>query len=260
MNYRTLYHLCIKHDYFEKGICRAIQCRISAAEATLWNRRGLLFLPTDKNEWSILYDKDSAGVDTTSDVLTLNMGIVDPAFVLYTRWDDFHPESAYRLELPVEADSIEGASAIRETAPKRDFGFGFCQVHIRITEELFSAAQRDLPKNCTLQFHVQQCHWEYLLVPRKGETAVAEKFIMEEADGKLHFAPFTLIKTYGQELLRTVSEEAVPMQERYSYRLKVSSFAGNFGRKQIVLNHANPPEPGKFSDVPPGLLRQVYNL
>lgn len=258
MNYRPLYNLCIKHDYFDKGICRAIQCRI--AEATLWNRRGLLFLPVSPNEWTILYDKDSAGVDTTADVLTLNMEIIDPAFVLYTHWNDFHPGSAYSMELPAETGSIEGASVIREAVPKQDIGFGFCQVHLRMTEKLFSAAQRGTPMNCTLQFHAIECQWEYLLVPRKGKTVVAEKFIMEETEGKLHFSPFTLIKTYGQELLRTVSEEAIPMREHYPYKLKVSSFAGNSGRKRIVLKHAAPPEPDKFLDVSPGLLRQVCNL
>ena len=83
---------------------------------------------------------------------------------------------------------------------------------------------------------------------------------MEETGGKLHFPPFEPVKMYGRDMLRTVSEETVPMHERYGYRLKVVSPAGNTGRKQTLLRHIDPPEPGRFLDVDAGLLRQVCIL
>ena len=65
---------------------------------------------------------------------------------------------------------------------------------------------------------------------------------------------------YGREMLRTVSEESVPMHESYGYRLKVVVPTDGTGRKQTVLRHIDPPEPGRFMDAEPGLLRQVCSL
>ena len=84
-NYRTLYSLTVEHGYFDNGTCRALRCRISPRGADLWRRRGLLFRQSGPNAWTVLYDSDGAGVDTSSDTLLLEMDITDPAFVLYTQ-------------------------------------------------------------------------------------------------------------------------------------------------------------------------------
>ena len=152
-NYRTLYSLTVEHGYFDNGTCRALRCRISPRGADLWRRRGLLFRQSEPNAWTVLYDSDGAGVDTSSDTLLLEMDITDPAFVLYTQWDGFRPTSAYGLELPAVSGTVEAAQSIRETAPKRGIGEGFCTVRIRLTDGLFRAAQDGTPESCTLVFH-----------------------------------------------------------------------------------------------------------
>lgn len=260
MNYRPLYSLRVEHDYFDRGICRALRCRISPTESALWHRRGLLFRWLGENEWTILYDSEGAGVDTSSDVLALEMEIADPAFVLYTQWDGFRPASAYGLELPLKKETADAAKAIRETAPKRGICSGFCRINIRMTDKLVKAARDGKPMTCILQFHAPAYRWEYLLVPRDGDNAQTERYLMEETGGKLHFSPFEPVRIYGKDMLRTVSEEAVPMRERYDVRLKLVSQAGNTGRKQTLLRHIDPPEPGRFLDVDAGLLRQVCIL
>ncbi len=260
MNYRPLYNLRVEHDYFDRGVCRALRCQISPTESALWHRRGLLFRQLGENKWTILYDSEGAGVDTSSDVLTLEMEMTDPAFVLYTQWEGFRPTSAYGLELPVQEEMQEAVRIIREVAPKRKIGSGFCRIGIRMTEALWQAAQEGSPQGCTLCFHAPQRRWEYLVVPRDGDTSLPERFVLEEVAGKLHFSPFRPVRIYGQDMLRTVSEEAVPMRERYAVRLKLVSPAGNTGRKQTLLRHIDSPEPGRFLDVDAGLLRQVCIL
>ena len=259
MNYRPLYSLRVMHDYFDRGVCRALRCRIAPAEARLWHRRGLLLRQLDGNEWTILYDSDGAGVDTASDVLVLEMEMADPAFVLYTQWDGFNPNAAHGLKLPQEEEIADAVKSIRETAPGRAIGSGFCTIRIRMTDKMVKAAQDRKPMGCTLQFHAPSCRWEYLLVPRGGDTAEAGKYLLEEAGGKLHFPPFAPERIYGRRMLRAVSEESVPMRERYGYRLRVVA-AGSGGRKQTVLRHIAPPEPGRFLDAEAGLLRQVCSL
>lgn len=260
MDYRPLYSLRVGHDYFNGGICRSLRCRISPAETGLWHRRGLLFRQLGENEWTILYDHGGAGVDTSSDVLALELDLSDPSFVLYTLWDGFDPGAAYGLELPLEEEAADAVQVVRKAAPKRGLGAGFCCVRIRMTDKLVEAAREGRPMTCTLQFHAPACRWEYLLVPRHGENVPAGKYLMEEAGGKLHFPPFEAARMYGRDVLRTVSEEPVPMRESYGYWLKVVAPAGGAGRKQTVLRHIDPPEPGRFMDAAPGLLRQVCSL
>lgn len=141
MDYRPLYNLRVEHDYFDGGVCRSLRCQISSAEAALWHRRGLLFRQLGENEWAILYDNDGAGVDTSSDVLALEMDMSDPSFVLYTLWDGFDPGAAYELELPLKKETADAVKVIRKTAPKRGIGSGFCRIRIRMTDKIVKAAR-----------------------------------------------------------------------------------------------------------------------
>ena len=163
--YRPLYSLRVEHDYYDNLACRALAFRLKAGGVDLCRRRGLLFRQTAVNEWTLLYDCDSAGVDTSSDKVEAELCITDPAFVLFTDWAALRPENAYTLELPASRDTVEATEAIRESADRRRIGSGFCSVSILMTEKILAAAQKEKHKTCTLRFHAPQCKWEYLLVP-----------------------------------------------------------------------------------------------
>lgn len=60
--YRPLYSLRVEHDYYDNLACRALAFRLKASGVDLCRRRGLLFRQTAVNEWTLLYDCDSAGV------------------------------------------------------------------------------------------------------------------------------------------------------------------------------------------------------
>lgn len=114
-NYRPLYSFRIEHDYFAEGICRSLQCAVLPSGGELMTQRGLLLRQTARNEWTVLYDTEGAGVDINSDVITFGMTISDPAFVLYTQWPGFDPGAVYQLELPL-AESTADATDDRQTA------------------------------------------------------------------------------------------------------------------------------------------------
>lgn len=101
--YRPLYSLRVEHDYYDNLACRALAFRLKAGGVDLCRRRGLLFRQTAVNEWTLLYDCDSAGVDTSSDKVEAEFCITDPAFVLFTDWAALRPENAYTLELPANS-------------------------------------------------------------------------------------------------------------------------------------------------------------
>ncbi|MBM6669920.1 hypothetical protein H6B14_03935 [Phocaeicola coprophilus] len=105
--YRPLYSLRVEHDYYDNLACRALAFRLKASGVDLCRRRGLLFRQTAVNEWTLLYDCDSAGVDTSSDKVEAELCITDPAFVLFTDWAALRPENAYT---PVPSDVSSGGT------------------------------------------------------------------------------------------------------------------------------------------------------
>lgn len=257
--FQPIFSMRVVHDYYEKLDCRALTFRLTAGGIDLCRRRGLLFRQTAVNEWTLLYDRDSAGVDPDSDRIEAELCITDPAFVVFTDWKTLRPDKAYVLELPEAHDTVDATEAIRESPEKRRIGSGFCSVGIRMTQEILEAAQNGKHKTCTLQFHAPSCKWEYLIIPRNGDKPDPAECLMEEQNGKMTFTPFETFTAYGTEVLRTVSREAIPMREHYAYKLKVLSSAGG-GRRQVLLKYVDLPETGRFPDAEPGLLRQVCYL
>lgn len=256
--YRPLYNIRIEHEYFDGNICRAMQCRISSSGQALWHRRGLLFRQVGMNEWTILYDDEGAGVDTDYDILALELVMTDPSFVLYTQWNGFQPSSAYQLELPVQPETLEAAEAIAEQSPKRQMGTGFCLIQLRLTEEIFLSAKAGTPKSVCLLFHAPEYRWEYLFIPRNGESMLPEKLQLEESGGKLTFGPFEAATEYDREVLRTVSHERIPMREHYGFRFRLTSATGGDNRpKQVLLRNVALPKPGAYLSKTPELLRQL---
>lgn len=256
-NYQPLYILRIEHNYFDENVCRAIRCYISPSVMNLWLRSALLFRQISMNEWAILYDSEYTSVDTHSDLLLLEMEITDSTFMLYTQWNGFHPNSAYALELSPTEDVVDAVQVVTEIGSKRTTGSGFCQIRLKVTDDIYLAARDGKPKTCTLKFHALEYRWEYLFILRKDETLSPDRFLLEEEKGRLHFKPFESVMEYGYNVLRTVSEEVVPLRERYDYRLALVSPTGNAGQKQIVQRHINLPELGRFFSAETALLRQV---
>lgn len=257
--YRPLYKIRIEHEYFDKNICRAIECRMLPSGRMFWYCRNLLFRRTAINEWTILYDDAGEGVDTLSDVLALELVMTDPDFVLYTRWKDFHPSSAYLLELPSGQDTLEVTDIIVEQSAKRQIGTGFCAIQLRLTEEILFAAKAETPKTVCLQFHAAEYQWEYLFISCNKENISPERLRLEEYSGKLTFGPFEKVIEFDMEMLRTISLDKIPLREQYEYRLRLTSATGEGDNcpRQMLLRQVIPPKPGAFLSKDPEFIRQI---
>ena len=68
------------------------------------------------------------------------------------------------------------------------------------------------------------------------------------------------MRAYGQEVCRTLSEEPIPLRERYDFRLRLDVSSGNGRPARTVLREVPPPLPGRYLDTAPDLLRQVCRL
>lgn len=256
--YRPLYSFRIEHEYFVGGICRALQCAVLPTGQELMTQRGLLLRQTTQNEWTILYDADGAGVDTASDAIAFGMSISDPAFVLYTEWQGLNPNAAYRLDLPLQGDSADAAEVIVATEEKRRIGMPLCTIVIRLTEEMWQAAVNGIAKSDTIMFKTPERYWEYILIKQNGNRDVPLERLSLTADKELlTFKSFERTDEFGRNAYRTVSEKAVPIRERYDFRLTLISTPDSGNRqKQVLLRNVEHPIPGRFkSDA--DKLRQV---
>lgn len=256
--YRPLYNICIEHEYFNKNICRALQCRVSPAGQVLLDRRNLLFRQTATNLWTILYDDAGAGPDTRFDVLVLELELSDPAFVLYTQWDDFSPFSTYQLLLPTSTEQMEATDAIAKTPDKRRIGATFCTILLQLTEEVCRAAQASTPQTCQLLFHAPEKRWEYLFIQQNEKDIFIERLRLEANSDAICFEPFGMKEEYGRNMLQAVSKNKIPMREHYNFQLNLVSTAEvQNQQKQVFLRNLEHPMAGVYLSIETDILRQV---
>ncbi len=260
--YERLYSLRILHDYFDDAVCRAVQCRPTASGTELMRRRGWLFKRTAENEWTVLYDPSGAGPDIGADRLTFELQLTAPDFVLYTHWPAFRPDAAYRLHLPSEGGDLEAAEAIVPSEERRPIGSGFCVATLALTEETIGAARTGTPPCCTLRFHASAYRWEYLFLPESEPALDGETLYLEAVDGKkpYRFTAFEQVRAFDRVAYRTISEEAIPLKERYGFRLRLSSSTGANRPKRTLLRDVPPPIPGRHRSAGPEFIRQVCCL
>jgi len=260
--YRRLYSIRFTHDYFIRELCRAIQCRVTAPGAELMRRRGMLLKRTAESEWALLYDSSGSGPDTAADALSFELQLADRDFVLYTRWLDFRPDAAYRLDLPSGGGEIEAAEAVADTGERRRIGAGFCSARLALTEETVSAAQSGTPPCCTIRFHAPEYRWEYILLPERGSALDCGALCLEAAEGKVRyrFPAFEKVREYDRDAYRTVSEEAIPLKENYGFRLRLSLSTADNRPKRTIMRDVPLPVPGRHLSAAPGLVRQVCSI
>lgn len=257
--YEPLYTLRIAHDYFDNDLCRAIVCRITSSGAELMRRRGMLFKRTAYNEWAILYDISGAAPDTGADLLSFELHITDMNFVAYTCWPNFYPDAAYRLDLPAEGGDIEAGEGIAAAERRRKIGSGFCDMRLALTEETLAKAQSAAPPCCTIRFHAPRYRWEYIFLTEHGSAPDIEALRLETANGetRYHFPAFERVREFDRDAYRTVSDETIPLRERYGFRLCLCASTADGRRKRTIMRDVPPPIPGRHPSAPPGLIRQV---
>lgn len=257
-SHSPLYTLSIRHGYFDDTFCRAFSCTPTPSGQELMRRRGLLFRQSYAGSWTVLCDTAGSEPDTGTDVLELDLVITDPLFVLYTLWEEFRPTATYTLALPLpEEGPADGTKVITESAAARQIGRGFCTIGLRLTEDMWQDALKGHPQSCTLLFVPRACRWEYLLNFRKSAFRPSGQFMLEERIGRVTFPPFTQT---ADGVFRTVSEESVPMHVHYDIDMRLTCQQENSKRRQTLMRHIPPPDPGAYLNAEPGILRRIIGI
>ena len=195
-----------------------------------------------------MYDADGAGVDTASDAIALGLSISDPAFVLYTEWQGFNPAVAYRLDLPLADGNAFATEVIVDTESKRRIGMPLCTIILHLTDDMWQMAVNGSPKKDIIKFQAPERYWEYILIKQNSNREVLlERLKMDTDKNLLTFKTLERTSEFGRDAYRTVSEEAVPIRERYDFRLNLIATPENRNRqKQVLLRNVEHPKPGQF--------------
>lgn len=243
--YRPIYSLSIEHDYYMDKACRSIDIRVSPPGVELMRRRGLLFRQMAINEWAILSGKTNASMDTDIDVLTFDMYLSDPTFVLFTEWQAFEPQKAYSLHLPMASPET-----VFEISGKRGIGSGFCRAQLHFTKEMST--------HDTLVFHAKKQYWEYFFVARNEHLGNGGRLTLKEAKGELAFSTFEPVELLGRKAWRTISAEPVALRERYGYSLSLFEEMPDAACSHIVrMKNLPHPVAGSHLGGQDGFLRQI---
>ena len=250
--YRTLYRIRVSHDYFGDRPCTAFRCRLTAQGAELTRQRGMLLRQTAADEWTLA----CCDLPAKNDLLTLDLSWADPAYTLCTEWDGFQPMKAYTLELPQKESDIEAAAAICLTDRKREIGSGFCTIALHLTEEMANAATVGEPMQARLCFHAPSLKWEYLFIRQGNEEPDACSLRLEDSGGQVTFTAFKACEAYGRKALRTTSKQRIPLRQDYGFKLRLTAQEGG-KQKRTLLSAVPPPQPGQYTDVQPGMIRQI---
>lgn len=253
-SYQTLYRLRVQHDYFEGGPCVAVGCRLSPQGVELARQRNLLFHQTAADEWAVSYDCNGAEFSAEGDILTLELYLADPHFMLYTQWLDFCPSDAYELELPGTEVNMDVAKAIRASEKRRSIGSGFCTVSLRLTNDMRRTSPKDKPQLTVLHFHARRMKWEYIFFRRTGSNISETELRLEDEKNIIAFKDLKPTTAYGNKGMSTTTKKAIPMRAVYASKLRLVQQEGG-KPKRILLANVELPTPGRF--VTKDFIRQV---
>lgn len=256
-NYQTIFSFCLEHDYYTQNICRAIEIRVPSQSVSMLKRRGLIFKQTKENQWSIIGDCEGAGVDDDSDVLVLEMILVEPLFVCFTIWQDFRPTHAYHLSLPCNKTKEEATNVIKDSEHKRQSD-SFCSIEINLSNEMFKRAENGNAEINTLIFRSPEVYWEYLFVSRSEKNN--ENLELKEISGKVVFSEMEKIEIepFTLPVLQTITKSPIPMNERYKLDISlIEIINNNLQKKRVLIKHIPHPSLGRFVAEQTHTIRQI---
>jgi hypothetical protein len=162
------------------------------------------------------------------------------------------------LDLPLANGNAFASEVIVDTENKRRIGMPLCTICIRLTDDVWQTAVKGTPKYDTIKFKAPKRYLEYILIKQSNNREFPlEQLRLDTDKNFLTFNSFEKTNEFGRDAYRTVSEKAVPIRERYDFRLNLIATPENSNhQKQILLRNVEHPKPGQFkSDA--DKLRQV---
>lgn len=160
IQFKNLWTLKIRHDYFEDGKCRWGKMLLSRSSDSLLNRRGCRWVQTDIAEWKLV----SCGEVALDDADTLEMDFVcnDPGLFYNTQWNWKAGGTCRQLKVGIDSDRRIDMKTLPEEKVDSKAG-----AYFRLAVAL-CGADDEKPTVTELDFEANVLYWEYWLIPRDG--------------------------------------------------------------------------------------------
>lgn len=231
--YDTLYKYCIIHPYFDDGKCTAIRVHPEAETLRALANYRCIFRQMADNEWHIIGEIPATPGDWlhACHPIRLTATIQDPHFLWYT---------TSLLPTGIRGESLcchSGKDSLKT-------------FEIRLNPGEVATLTADHPKEYALSYHVPSLYWEYLLIPRNGQSE-ERSLLLSDATGEISFdAPVPTLWN-GSKAYKTRSTSPIPLRAHYPFQLQLYEKKG-FGPagsdivRRLLSKRVHFPMPGQF--------------
>lgn len=163
IQFKNLWTLKIRHDYFEDGKCHWGNMQLSQHSVSLLNRRHCRWMQTDIAEWKLVSCGEAALDD--ADALEMDFVCSDPGLFYNTQWDWKADGTCRQLKVGIDSDRrIEMKTLPGEKVTSTSNAYFQLAVSLQGAD--------DEPSTVTeLAFEANALYWEYWLIPRDGNMS-----------------------------------------------------------------------------------------
>lgn len=162
IQFKEVWRLKIKHDFFRDGNCRGLKYSLSQKSDLLLRKRGSRLIQTGGSEWVLItFDED---IFDDSDQLELDFMCEDQNLVYSTEWDWQAGGTCRQIEVGINSNMhIDMKTLPGERVSCRP------NVYFRMVVSLHGVNYQRTSVT-ELDFSAKSLYWEYWLIPRDGNT------------------------------------------------------------------------------------------
>lgn len=160
--FREVWRLKIKHDFYRDGNCRGLKCILSQKSELLLRKRGGRFIQDGVSDWLLVAFDDDIFDD--SDQLEMDFMCEDKSLLYNTEWDWQADGTCRQIQVSVNDDvHIDMRTLPGEKINSKP------PVFLRVVVSL-SGMNYQKTSVTKLNFTAKTLYWEYWLIPRDGKT------------------------------------------------------------------------------------------
>lgn len=230
--YTLLLQLKLEHDYYPDKRCRAIVLQ-PTAQCRRWLNNRQLVWHGQEAEWNLIGKKEVCFDREESLEIELIAG--HEHFFYFTQWSDECTGKQFRLQIEdkqTEWPLPSSATTFHPSGQPKKLGVVTVPLSL-----LPPPAKERKPQLFTFTFKAPELYWEYLFIPRNGETRRQVELIDDA--GLITFTALQPDVAHGKEGWRCSSEQAIAVRESYPFRLRLIEKTP-FGNKTLMRNVASP--------------------
>lgn len=269
----TFWELKIEHNYYRHQDASGIDVRLTPQSWRLLQKRGLFWKQVEPSKW-LLFAQSDGRVFDSDDRIEVELGIKDDKLPLVTNWHwdsisrstcreleiegskkpDIKMKSFPVLEKPIKEEDKNETKEEKKKRKANEDKVASAGVFFRlILPAKIVLAKKSLPVVTKLVFDSVEAHWEYVFIPRDGNTA--RKLALKERSGGIVFGECKQTEFMEMKVLTCRSVKPIILKEVCDFTLQLWEVFTE-GKKEI-LHYVPTPDVPKFQCKKEIVIRQV---